>query len=190
MPNIYNQNIGGYLNFAEKVVTELNRLPPAVRKRIEAQSSDLFGLIKNRRAPRILMLGKEGAGKTTFLTALLNAELDEPNSKKPHWVSYKRKEMSLELLDISLSDLPRENPEPAVAAKPEPEDIFIKIFDISAPETQQVKQIERSSGLNPDIIEALEKECPDLILLMVKATEIGKRALDELQELEKIHQAV
>lgn len=53
----------------------LDELPGPVRKRVKKELEDLHGLLHDRRSPRVMLLGRRGAGKSQLINAIASAEL-------------------------------------------------------------------------------------------------------------------
>ena len=122
----------------------------------------MLHLIENSRPPRFLLMGRRGAGKSTFINAIFDAKVAKVGAVKAQtgrtkWVEYERDGEKIEILDTRGFQ---------EGEKPEEDD------DALTPQES--------------IIKAASEHCPDAILFLCKATEVDATIQKDLDILEKI----
>ena len=105
MMNKDNLDPTSYGDLLEKLLTQLQRLPPALRQKMEKQVKELLSLIRDHRPPRFILIGRRGSGKSTLLNALFGTKVAEvgpvvAQTGKTMWKVYQGADgRSIEILD-------------------------------------------------------------------------------------------
>src|SRR5262249_44974782 len=68
-------DLTSYGNLLEKLLTQLQRLPGPLRAKVEAQGKEVLSLVRGRRPPRFVLIGRRGAGKSTLLNAIFGSKV-------------------------------------------------------------------------------------------------------------------
>lgn len=138
----------------------LGELPGDVAKQIRHKLKDIREILVERRAPRFVLVGRRGSGKSSLVNALYGERVAEIGHVKaqtgaPRWFTYDRDEGQLDFLDTRGFQ---------EAHRPEEAD-------------------EAATALESILLE-LEKKSPDAVLFLVKATEVGAAIDGDLDETE------
>jgi uncharacterized protein len=162
MPDMKEEILLGLHNL-EKL---LQRLPLPLSEELRRRIAELRELLIEQRPPRLALVGRRGAGKST----LVNAIFDHPvagvghvgrGTFEPRWYSYKSERGALEVLDTrGIGEAAREG----------------------------------EAAVNDAPLRTLIAECkskaPDAILFLVKAKEIESRSDQDVQDLARICHAI
>ena len=116
---------------------------------------------RNIRFPRVAVVGRRGSGKTTLLNTLFNDRIGDPSAIYPGKADLSWKTVKM----------------PGV-----------RIFKIMEVKGFQISQSSNEYFINylNDYIEVFRKSPPDILLFLVKATEVNAAVNGDLAELEKI----
>ena len=161
MTNTQRNDDDGFAEYIEKCLQELSRLPPFVTKELKADLEDLQDLVRNRRSPRFMLVGRRGAGKSTLINAIFNRQVVKPSSVKPGsascWLSYSYNGDQIDFLDTRGLQ-------------------------------EGEKPIEEDLARSPveSILNAIHQRCPDVVLFLCKAKEVSSAIHSDLDTLEKI----
>lgn len=145
----------------ELILQGVERLPNPPRDSLKKELVILKELIMDSRAPKIMIIGRRGAGKSSLINALFKKEVAAVGSvlsKTPfgRWYSYKHEDNTLEIMDTrGLGDSTR--PEEAK-------------FDASIDEIKL----------------ELEHKYPDVILFLAKAKEVDSRIEEDIENIKEI----
>ena len=147
--------------YIEKCLQELSRLPPFITKDLKADLEDLQSLVKNRRTPRFMLVGRRGSGKSALINAIFNRQVAKSSPVKPgsasSWLSYSYNGDQVDFLDTRGT---QEGEKPAEK-------------DLAANSVQS-------------ILNAVHQKCPDAVLFLCKAKEVSSAIHGDLDTLEKI----
>ena len=88
----------------ELILQGVERLPNPPRDSLKKELTTLKELIMDSRAPKIMIIGRRGAGKSSLINALFKKEVAAVGSvlsKTPfgRWYSYKHEDNTLEIMD-------------------------------------------------------------------------------------------
>lgn len=164
-------NLDTYADLIKALLDQLSRLPPPIRQPLEKELNELLHLVEDIRPPRFMLMGRRGAGKSSLINAIFDAPIAkvgavEAQTGKPKWYPYDRDGKQIEILDTRGI---------LEGGKPQEED--------SAATPQE------------SILEAVREKCPDIVMLLCKATEVDS-AIEEslnvfeeiLSQVEKLHE--
>ncbi|MGY4690533.1 GTPase family protein [Salibacterium sp. K-3] len=154
----------------------LPKVPGPVKKQIEGEIERLEDIFLDNRSPRFVIVGRRGAGKSTFINAVFQAPAADVGSVKAQtgrgiWHSFQKDDAASGAMDILDTRGIGEGSRPEETAETE----------------DSLAEVKHS----------LDEQCPDVFLFLVKAKEVDARIqedIDQLQELrahvERVHQYV
>ena len=160
------QTVESYEDLVEVLLEQLSQLSPRLRKRLEKELGDFLSLVLDRRPPRFLLIGRRGVGKSTLINAIFGAEVRsvgdiEAQTGQAVWLEYEHHGKTLEVLDTR------------------------GLQEGSAPAEE-----DRAASSVESILQAVRARCPDVILFLVKATDVDVAIHGDLDALEKIHRKI
>jgi predicted GTPase len=137
-------------------------LPDGVAKDLRLKIATLRGIILEQRPPAFVLIGRRGAGKSSLINALFGAKVAEVGHVKSQtgrgkWFDYKGEGGTLAILDTR------------------------GVQEGSTPEEAD----EARTAIQSIVLE-VRKKAPDVILFLVKATEIDAAIDGDLDALEKV----
>ncbi|MEZ4446015.1 MAG: GTPase [Polyangiaceae bacterium] len=146
----------------ESIEGMLAELPMEQAKRVRKRLQTVRELLVDQRPPRLALVGRRGSGKSSLVNALYGEPVAEVGHVKaqtgaPRWFTYETDKGSLEFLDTRGFQ---------EAHLPEEEDTA-------------------STSLESILLE-LEAKCPDAVLFLVKATEVGAAVDEDLAQTERV----
>ncbi|QYX32219.1 GTPase family protein [Sphaerospermopsis torques-reginae] len=163
------QEINKALDRNEFLVTELlkyiGKLPNilGMKSDIQEKLENLRSAIQGMRPPRVMVIGRCKSGKSSLINAICGLKVAEVSDIKPEtgmaeWKKYYH----------NGSDL-------------------IRILDTRGlQELEAPRQFDSAKNPYESIIEAVKKECPDIILFLCKATEVYSASQEDLNKCELI----
>jgi len=161
MTNTQRNDDDSLTEYIEECLRELSRIPPFLTKDLKADLEDLLNLVKNRRPPRFMLVGRRGAGKSTLINAIFNRQVAKPSSVKPgsasRWLFYNYNGDQIDFLDTR---------------------------GIQEGEKPAEKDLAENSV--ESILSAVDKKCPDVVLFLCKAKEVSSAINGDLDTLEGI----
>jgi predicted GTPase len=155
----FRRDLSATLAQIEGMLTELD-VP--VAKQIRRKLTQVRELLVEQRAPRFALVGRRGSGKSS----LVNALYGEPVAKvghvtaqtgAPHWFTYESGRGNLEFLDTR------------------------GFQEGHAPAEEDVAETAMES-----ILLELDKQCPDCVMFLVKASEVGAAVDADLEQTEEL----
>ncbi len=150
-----NENIG---RIVELIVSVSKKLPSPARETVGYELENIKEMLMDNRPPRVLIIGRRGAGKSSIVNALFKARVARVGSVlsetgKASWHTFSNSQGSIEILDTrGLGDRTR----------PESANFAVALDDIKA----EIREI-----------------CPDVILFMCKAKEVDSHIKSDLENV-------
>ncbi len=145
-----------------KIVNSLPRFFP-LKSELQEKLDNLRSVLQGLRPPRVMVIGRSRSGKSSLINAICGLRVTEVNDREPQqgkaeWKRYYH----------NGSDL-------------------LHILDTRGlQESQPPKQYDSAKTPYESIMQAVTKDCPDVILFVCKATEVHCAAHHDLDECELI----
>lgn len=151
-----------YEELLVQLLSLLRRLPAPVRRKMEGELRDLLALLRDRRPPRLLLVGRRGSGKSTLLNAVFGRRVAEVGAVRAQtgaarWCRYERDGRAADILDTRGV---QEGGGPAEA------------MDAETP--------------RESIRQAVQESPPDAVLFLIKAKEVDAAVAGDLEALEGV----
>lgn len=152
-------------DIVEQIMKAVERLPDPPRERIKKELKKIKEMIMDNRPPRIVILGRRGAGKSSLINALFNEKVANVGSVlsetgKAEWHTFENSKGSIEILDTrGLGD----------RTKPESANFEEAIDDIK----KEVKRIR-----------------PDAVLFLCKAKEVDAHINKDIHSVTEIRKFI
>ncbi|ONG66639.1 hypothetical protein BKK42_01400 [Bacillus cereus] len=145
---------------------EGSKLPGKIKEKIKEELEQLKEFTLDARPARIAIVGRRGAGKSSFINAIfseMRAEIGDVKARTGigKWHTYKSDSGNLEILDtrgLGEADRPEE-----------------EISEVSAIEEVQA---------------SIKEKCPDVILFLSKAKEVSSRIDEDMMQLLELKRTI
>jgi predicted GTPase len=153
------QRLASALRRVEEV---LSYLPDGKARSLREKIATVRGVLLEQRPPRLVLIGRRGAGKSSLINAFFGAKVAEVGHVKSRtgqgrWYDYTSPSGTLSILDTR------------------------GVQEGSAPD-----EGDKSRGAVASIVLELKKKAPDLIVFLVKATEVDAAIDGDLQALQEV----
>lgn len=147
----FRRNLSATLTQIESMLEEL---PLPVAKKLREKLQNVRRLLVEQRAPRFALVGRRGSGKSSLVNALFGEVVAEVGHERaqtgaPRWFTFTAERGSLEFLDTR-----------------------------GFQEAHRPAEDDAAGTALESILLELERQCPDTVLFLVKASEVGA-AIDE-----------
>jgi predicted GTPase len=149
----------------ELVMKAIEKLPDPPRELVKKEMYKIKEIIMDNRPPRILILGRRGAGKSSLINALFKEKVAAVGSVlsetgAPEWHTFKNSKGSIEILDTrGMGD----------RTKPESANFEEAIEDIKS---------------------EVKGSCPDVVLFLCKAKEVDAHINNDIENVRSIKQFI
>ncbi len=140
------------------MLSAIDYLPNPPRESLKKEFIKIKEMILENRAPRIMVVGRRGAGKSSLINAIFNDQVASVGSVlsetgKAHWHNFKNNKGTIRILDTrGLGD----------RTKPESSNFETAIEEIK---------------------NEIAKECPDALLFLCKAKEVDAHITEDLRNV-------
>ncbi len=140
-------------------------LPPPARDTVNKELENLKEMLMENRPPRVLVLGRRGAGKSSIVNALFKSRVAPVGSVlsetgKAEWFTFNNQQGSIEILDTR------------------------GIGDRTKPESANFE------NAIDEILVAIKDICPDIILFLCKAKEVDSHITSDLANVNTIQESI
>lgn len=144
----------------------IRKAPYPMDKQVAQMLGELKEIVLEARQPRLILFGRRGAGKSSFINALLGEERApvgdvRPQTGRCRWESIESERGELRILDTRGIG-------------------------------ESLRPSEESDAENPqdEILQTVRAEQPDAVLFLCKASEVGARLDEDTAALDTLRQAV
>lgn len=142
-----------------EILKVLEKIPDIVplKNNIEEQLNNLRFAIQGLRSPRIMVIGRCKAGKSSLINAICELRVAKINDTKPETGKAEWKKYYYHGTDL------------------------LHILDTRGlQETEAPNQVDTASSPFESIMQAVRQECPDVVLFLCKATEVHAAAHEDI----------
>jgi len=147
------------------VIPLIEKLPDPPRESIKKEIEKLMETFMEARPPRLLVIGRRGAGKSSLINAIFNIKVSDVGSVKSTtgkslWHYYKNKKGEVHILDTR------------------------GLGDSTIPESSNFK------NSIDEIKDSINEKYPDVILFLCKAKEVDARINDDIENMIEIKEYI
>lgn len=140
----------------------LEELPGDAAKKVRTKVKKVRELLVDQRSPRFALVGRRGSGKSSLVNALFGEPVAEvghvvAQTGTPTWYSYETDRGRLDFLDTR-----------------------------GFQEAHQPAEGDEAQTALESILLELERQCPDCLLFLVKASEVGAAIDEDLRQTEEL----
>jgi len=149
----------------EILLKVIDRLPDPPREKVKKELNIIKELLMDNRAPRILILGRRGAGKSSLINAIFNEPVAKIGSVlsetgKAEWHAFENDKGAIDILDTR------------------------GIGDRSRPESANF------TNAIEDIKAEIKVNCPDAVLFLCKAKEVDAHITKDIENVIEIRKFI
>ncbi len=154
----YQMNDGNLHKLFDLIIKGIDKLPDPPRETFKKQFVKIKEIILESRPPRIMIIGRRGAGKSSLINAIFQEKVAEIGSVtsetgKATWHTFENKKGAIDILDTR------------------------GIGDKTKPESSNFEHA------IDEIKHELENQCPDAILFLCKAKEVDSHIAQDIQSI-------
>ena len=158
-------NEGSLKDLVDLVLKSIDALPNPPRELVRKEFIKIKEMILENRSPRIMIVGRRGAGKSSLINAIFQERVADVGSVlsetgKAIWHNFENKKGTIRILDTR------------------------GIGDRTKPESSNFE------NAIDEIKNEVEKECPDAILFLCKAKEVDAHISEDIKNVALIRQFV
>lgn len=158
-------NDNRFNELVDRVLSVIEHLPDPPRERIKREFTKIKEMIMENRPPRIMIIGRRGAGKSSLINAIFQDKVAEigavlSQTGKAEWYTLENTKGAIHILDTR------------------------GIGDLTKPESANFED-----GID-DIKDQIKKEYPDAILFLCKAKEVDAHVSEDVRNVVEIRSFV
>ncbi len=149
----------------ELIFSAIEKLPKPIKKKIEKELKDLKDFVMDARPPRLMIIGRRGAGKSSLINAIFNkkiAEIGDVTAKTAvgKWYEYRDNKGALDIFDTR------------------------GLGDSKKPEASNFKEA------IDEIKSELDIKYPDAIMFLCKGKEVDAHITEDIKNLKEIKEHI
>jgi len=151
-----------FKSIIEMIMNAVEKLPNPPRESLKKEMQTINEIIMENRAPKLMIIGRRGAGKSSLINAIFKEKVTSVGSVfsetgKAQWHTYKNIKGGIDILDTR------------------------GIGDETKPESANFE------NAIDEIKDAINQSCPDAILFLCKAKEIDAHISQDISNLKDIY---
>lgn len=154
--------LDSYTTLIHSLLEQISQLPPPLRHQVEQELRELLQLLEDVRAPRFMLIGRRGTGKSSLINAIFNAPVAKigavsTQTGASHWYEYQHENKKVEILDTR-----------------------------GLQEGGRPSEADPATNPEASILLAVRQKCPDAVLFLCKAKEVDSAIQESLDIVEHI----